>query len=672
MAKIHLLPLHEAQKIAAGEVVERPANVVKELVENALDAGATQITLFVEDGGKKLIRVIDNGCGMSAEDAHLAVVQHATSKITSVNDLEKIATFGFRGEALASIVAVSECTLITKEAASAVGTKLVFEGGVAINEESLACNTGTEIVVKNIFYNVPARQKFLKTRETEWRAIVQFMQAVCLDYYNLSFKIYHDDVLQITCPPAKDLQTRVLQLFGTQLGSGLLSVSEKDNSLGASVYGVISPISYTRYDRNQIFIFVNRRWIKNYKLGSALLKGYANVLPHDKYPAACIFIDVPAHEVDINIHPRKEEVQFLHPRKVELLVQHAVKNALEHQVSKQLGKVDAYGKTSADYVVGSVPGVNVKSVDHTDFIQVFDAQKSFEYKFHSEYNQGISPTQSIIEDKAHVLSEGDKLSNLQSEAIFTSEKYSADGNVSRVSHIDSSINLVRQAHHMQSETALSLPAEAFSEGWVEVSDEKNSSLFEHTDESVKNSKLSYTLIGQMRATYILIETEEGMTVIDQHAAHERILYEQFSSRFSEVATVPLLFPTIISLSQEECTRLELHKELFSQHGITLEQFGPSHYSVTALPVHLKNQSISELVKLVLAERGTVSDVHHALRATMACKAAIKAGDILTVDHMHELIDQLVVCPNRLTCPHGRPTSWVMSFSEIEKKFKRRL
>ncbi len=337
MPRIHQLPPHEAQKIAAGEVVERPANALKELLENALDAGATQISVYIEDAGKQLIRIVDNGCGMSPEDAQLCYKLHTTSKVTSIDDLEKIQTFGFRGEALASISAVSKVTLITKEQEAQQGIKHALEQGNITKETTVPCTTGTDIQVHDLFYNIPARKKFLKKRETEWRHIIQLFQAFCLDYHVIHFKLFSEGKQVHNCPPAQNLTDRLTQLWGHSSAQHMIPVEKQHKQQSVTVTGAVSNHHYVRYDRNHLFFFVNKRWVKNHTLARALLKGYLNVLPPARYPAACIHIEIDPALVDINIHPRKEEVQFLHPRIVETLIQQAVREAKPgREISAQL------------------------------------------------------------------------------------------------------------------------------------------------------------------------------------------------------------------------------------------------------------------------------------------------------------------------------------------------
>lgn len=589
MAKIQQLSSLEAQKIAAGEVVDRPANIVKELLENSLDAGATQVTLYVEDGGKQLIRVIDNGCGMSVADATMCIMHHATSKITCINDLETLTTFGFRGEALSSIAAVSDIILITKEASSAQGIKLTIEQTAVMAQEIIACNTGTDITIQNLFAHIPARKKFLKTRDTEWRAIMQLFQAFCIDYPQHHFVLYHDNKLVMNCPPVNDLTTRIAQVFDSTLSHSMLMCASQETSIKLSISGALSEQHYTRYDRNQIYFFVNRRWVKNYKLAQALMKGYSNVLPPGKFPAAFIFIETEPSFVDINIHPRKEEVHFLHPRKVELALESMVRTTLEKKLSRSISPKTTF-EPPREYHKPNIPTAR----EYREFTHVV------EQNFQALTQEPIAPT--VVE--------------------------------------------TQKSFYPQEDT--------------------------FTD---------FELIGQLHTTYILIETSEGLVILDQHAAHERILYEQFTAHFNDIPTIAVLFPEIITLSLDDCTTILPHLPLFAQHGITLEQFSATQLSVHALPVHLKNQSTEVFVRLVI---GLIQEhqyiereqffkiVNEKLHAQIACKAAVKAGDLLTHAHMRELVTQLYSTNNRTTCPHGRPTHWPITIAELERKFKRKL
>ena len=612
MAKIKQLPPHEAQKIAAGEVVERPANVVKELIENALDAGATEITLYLEDGGRKLIRIVDNGFGMSEEDARLSIKHHATSKITGIHDLEHIQTFGFRGEALSSIASVSRMTLATKQSTDITGITLEIQETNIIKESPNGMNPGTDIAIRDLFFNVPARQKFLKTKETEWRAIVHLFQALCLAYQNVSFKLYHDDRMVYALPATSQLKERVGQLFEPAFSKNMFSFDGNLDRMNVQITGIGTGPQYTRFDRSHIFVFVQRRWVKNHKLIQAFIKGYQGMLQPNRYPAGVLFIALDPQSVDINIHPRKEEVQFLHPRIIEDLIGEQVKKALEN--------------AQALVPLSSVP----KSRALSDSLQ----------------------------DNRNTRVE------LIRPAVFMKEQQP----IVPLHVIEQSMPTPPESKNEDFLSALT-PFNRIPEGGVE----------EAGTHSIRSSEpLSYRLIGQMKKTYIVIETGEGLVLIDQHAAHERILYERFRARFDDVARVRLLFPQIISLADADLALIEPYLPLFQTFGIEVQRL-EKEIVITETPVLLNNQSLEDSIKQAVSvlyeyeylERDELKKIiHERIHASVSCKAAVKAGDELSVESMHEIIKDLSVTENRLTCPHGRPTRWELKIDEIEKRFKR--
>lgn len=619
MGKIKILPLHEAQKIAAGEIVERPANVVKELVENALDASATHISILLEEGGKKCISVLDNGCGMTAEDARLSIHNHATSKISSVDQLNEIMTFGFRGEALASIASVSQMTLATKTIDAHEGIQLTIEAGTIMNETDIARNAGTSLSIKNLFFNIPARKKFLKKDETEWNTIQHMMQALALTHCNCSFTVQHNNHIALHAPIAATLEERVAQIFDATLSAQIVSCSSVPKTdFALSLHGVISHPNYHRYDRNYLFFFVNNRWVKNQKLAQSLIKAYAGVLPDRRYPAAVIFITIDPEYVDINIHPRKEEVQFLHPRIVEEAIEKMVHEALQKKSSSDIGRT--------------------ATIYHKPITKPTTASKNFFEKPAWTFGRAteIPAPHTIKTDDARYESQA-----LQQESLSLISDFI----------VSPTPDIVETHQSFQD------PLEM---------------LYEQPE---------YRSIGILHNTYIILETDEGMVMIDQHAAHERILYEQFSRRFENIASVQLMFPSLITLSKSDHLHIVPWLSFFADQGIILEIFSDTQYIIKAIPVVIKNgvDAIEELVHSVLSclhENSTLNadelqkKLYHTVRAMMACKAAVKAGDVLDERQIHELIKNFHTTENRMTCPHGRPTTWKFSRSDIEKKFKR--
>ncbi len=598
MPKINQLPPHEAQKIAAGQVIERPANAVKELLENAIDAQSTHISLYIEDGGKKLIRVVDNGHGMDRQDAHTCFLKHATSKIKSIDELPSITSFGFRGEALTSIAAVSNVTMRTKIKESDEGTQVTAQEG-EIKAEPIACPDGTDITIKQLFYNVPARAKFIKKREIETRHILQAIKALCLAYPHLHIELHVEGRQLLNCPAQEDIISRYAQLWDATTAQHMIALHASNSAKGLSIDGAISNHQWFRYDRSGIFFLVNNRWVTNHQLGRALLKGYNNVIPHGRYPMASIAIMINPALIDINAHPKKEEIIFAHPRIVEQLIEQTVRSALEKHISKQVKKeVSLFVPSPAQAAVSFTPA---------SFTSMQPPANAFVFE----------PTTAEPKNTAAAVSHAPSTQPIQDKAP--------------------------------------LPL-----------------LDTHAQ--------SHTIVGQLHKTYILIEKEDGLFMVDQHAAHERILYELFAHRFATVPTINLMFPQLISCTPEDCALIEPHLPLLAEHGISVELFGKDQLIVQSTPVHLKNAPLKELIMQAISwikEESTLDrdelhkTMHKKLQAQMACKAAVKAGDTLTHEQMQELIEDLHKTPNRFSCPHGRPTGWLVSLSEIEKKFQRR-
>ena len=602
--KIQKLAPQEAQKIAAGEVVERPANIVKELVENSIDAGATVVTISAFEGGKTSLAVSDNGSGMSVQDALLSIERHTTSKITTIDELSGVTTFGFRGEALASICSVARVTLITRTADSLEGVKLTIEQGNILKKEVVGCQVGTTIEINDLFYIIPVRKKFLKATSTEWNHILSLIKACTLNHPTIHFVLKHNNETVLNCPPVTAVLDRIQQLFEPPLTQYCIAV-ETHTENGITVTGAITTHHYSRYDRGGMFFFVNNRWVKNHQLGSAVMKGYMNVLHSGKYPAAVLMITVDPLLVDVNVHPKKEEVSFVHPQKVATAITHAVKNTLESNLSAQLKRT-----------VTLAP-----SQPRENFIQRFNQPSVF-------------PQGPFFETQSH-------------QTPFEQINYSQP------------LSIPDHPFEKQQQTTINQP-----------NIQEESSFFDE-----------YTLIGQYHKTYLLLEVREGLMIVDQHAAHERILYERFKKRFEALEPITLLFPFSVTVNSMDLDLLEQHYELFQEYGVHIERMGNDQLMVKATPVFLKNQPLDDLIYQTigwLKESTTLNpeDLHkkitEKIRAQMACKAAVKAGDILTHETMEQLLKDLASVQNRCTCPHGRPTSWMVTLSDLEKQFKRKL
>lgn len=634
---IKVLPPHEAQKIAAGEVVERPAHILKELLENSIDAGATQISIWIEQSGKQLIRVVDNGCGMSPDDAHICFLPHATSKVSSFDDVSSVRSYGFRGEALASISAVSKVTLITRlrADASGVGTKLEFQQGSVVQQEAIACPVGTDLSVRDLFYNIPVRKKFLKADSTEWNQLQAIVQAVSLSHHALHIKLFHDDKLIINAPPAITLKERVMQIWDHDVAQNLIPLEQPEKSLPWLNYsGLISGHQFWRYGRTHIFFFVNGRWIKNQELSKALLKGYLNVLPPGKFPAAFIFLEIDPAQVDINVHPKKEEVRFIKPATVEMQIFNMVKAALEKHFNRTLEPKVEQVLPSFTSSTHQSPHLAEALVEHNNF----SANKDF-------YRAQL-PSQ-MYQSKPSI--DWDTLLNVSAVQLQTPAEQS-----------------------MQNQELI------LEKSVTQESQEKLfSSVSRDQDDQVITS---FSIIGQLFSTYILIQSNDQLIIIDQHAAHERVLYEKFLKNFQHKEGTVLLFPEIIRVSKEQMEIVHTVFDFFEEQGILLEQFGLLEIIIKTSPPLIAQHDLKDLIFEVIEFiqeheafdrelfRKKLNEFTH---SHMACKAAVKAGDALEPIFMHQLVSDLMIVSNRFICVHGRPTMWTLEKPTIEKNFRRR-
>ncbi|MCX5924255.1 MAG: DNA mismatch repair endonuclease MutL [Candidatus Dependentiae bacterium] len=659
---IKILDPQEAIKIAAGEVIERPAHIIKELIENSVDAKASTITIHARSAGKDEISISDNGSGMSPDDAMLCFAHHATSKISTVHDLQNIVTYGFRGEALSSIASVSHVELITKTDEEKSATHLVLHEGKVITETVAARQTGTTLTITDLFASIPARKKFLKSDDTEWNLIVSIFQAFCLRYPNIHFKLFHNGHLSYNCPPTKsNIKDRCAQLWSGNLDQHLIDLEPKEEKT-ISVTGAISTPHYYRFNRGQIFTFVNNRWVKNIEITKGLIKGYDGVLPAQKYPAAFLFITIDPAQVDINVHPKKEEVKFLHPGIVQRVIQEAVQKTLSNFVSSSLAPVSKafdvapqtfykpyqfFTQTEefSSAFENKILGPRVKPEDE----EREDNASSFARLDIAKDNVFSSPFRDMKTDRLLMLDPRDKLKD---DVEFTP-------NVS--SEFSYAPSVIPAQAGIQEEIIQTIPISA---------PEVNKSIYEQEP---------YSIVGQFKKTYIMLEKNNQLILIDQHAAHERILYEQFKKNINETATVRLLFPHIIKLSASEIEQITAYEKLFYKHGIEFEAFSQTELIIQATPVQMQAQAVQEIIHLALAwitqnhsidHDELFTKLHEKILAEKSCKAACKAGDSLNHEQMDNVIKELLKTENRFCCPHGRPTVWGMDLKEIEKHFKR--
>jgi DNA mismatch repair protein MutL len=585
MPPIRKLPPEVSSKIAAGEVIERPSSVVKELVENSLDAGASRVTVELVDGGKSRIRVEDNGLGIPSSELPLASDSFSTSKIVSVDDIALARTLGFRGEALASIRAVSRLTLRSRTKEEDVGRAIAYQGEAVVSDEPHVRNAGTEIIVEDLFFNLPARKKFLRSGTAELRRIVAVLQGYALCFPETSFTLRADgrDILSYH---SSNMEERIEAVLGSELFGHLLPIERAAG--GTGVHGRVSAPNFTRANRYMQFYFVNRRYVKDRVLSHAVNRAYQSVIPSDRHPAAVLFLDVPPQEVDVNVHPTKAEVRFRNEGEIHRLVVESIGAALTG------------GASSLAAAVGSAYRAVIP-----------------------EARPGVPPAGGEAEIHPHGPQD-------RSEAVWLAEP--AGGERTFELH-EAPLSL------FGGETSWG----AFGPG---------------------------RLYWQLHESFILIQIRGGMVIIDQHAAHERILFDAAKKALTRGRPVvqSLLFPATIELSPEEYERSEELRADLSSLGFEIEPFGPRSVIVRGIPAGVRNWSDGRLLQEILGGegRGGTDDFLKAY----ACHAAVKAGTALSMEEMENLADQLFATDLPYTCPHGRPTLLRVSLGELERRFAR--
>ncbi|MDD4012837.1 MAG: DNA mismatch repair endonuclease MutL [Candidatus Omnitrophica bacterium] len=581
--KVHVLSDEVIGKIAAGEVVERPASVVKELVENSLDAGAKSVMIDLEAAGQGLIRVSDDGQGMTEEDAMLACEHHATSKISAITDLDSLATFGFRGEALSSIASVSHLLLTTRTRDSDSGVSIQVESGKVREVKPAARAHGTTVEVRNLFFNVPARKKFLKSDSTELSEIINVTGRFALSYPEAEFKLSHGGRVILHAASGLDQIGRIRLVMGQDVAEGMMPISYRSGKL--SMTGYISKPSVTRKDRYSQVLFVNKRFVRSKSITDAVMDAYSSLLERGRYPAVALFLEVPASEVDVNVHPAKLLVKFSE----EKMIKTHVYDSIVHAFSVLKRETGGQDTTLEENTFGSTLGLP----------------------------GGMAPSQ-----------------RLQTQASF--------------------------------EYAVEPERTAFLGGGLKVGWEGAPRGFTHEGEP----------LFQVGKCFIVRIKDNGLGIIDQHAAHERIFYEYFSNavRSGSKEAQNLLFPVRLDLTARDAEVMETATEAFCALGFKIEHFGDRSYVVQTVPAILNDADIKSVIMDALGDLssrvGRKIDHIDEMIKIMACRAAVKAGDELSEHEMNSILEQLKKCDLPFTCPHGRPTVIEISVEDMEKMFRR--
>lgn len=725
MAKIELLDQNTINQIAAGEVIERPAAVVKELIENAIDAKANAITVEIKEGGISFIRITDNGGGIARDDIKVAFLRHSTSKIRSALDLLHVSSLGFRGEALSSIAAIAQVELVTKTPGELTGIRYVIEGGLEKTMEEIGCPEGTTFLIRNLFYNTPARRKFLKSATTEASYIGDIIERIAVSHPNISFKFMSNNQVKLHTSGNGNLKDIVYNIYGREIASNVVEV--KGSSENVEVYGYIGKPIISRGNRNYENYYINGRYVKSGIITKAIEEAYKSYTMSHRYPFTAIHLTIPGEFIDVNVHPTKMEIRFRNNDEVYGMVYHSIKDILA-------------GKELIPAVTLVEEKEKVKRIENVP--EPFEKKRLQEMKpsFINDKKSLIIERTRPIDDESALISDKSRLKDDKSGRINgystkvdnASSEYTTRVENNLVNSTDNSTKvelgktaLVKATEIGKYDTIIKHPHEAIAENLksslretpdyqVTRNRSNENNIDEHNinehdiefrTESVDNNseyemeqlaekkaeqislfeekmiseeaRSKHRIIGQLFNTYWIVEYEDKMFMIDQHAAHEKVLYEKLLASYKnkEIASQMLQPPIILSLSMREEEALTKQMSILQEIGFEIEYFGGKEYSVRAIPNNLLGIAEKDyLIELIdsLVEESHTNLVESILEkaASMSCKAAVKGNNKLSVAEANALIDQLLHLENPYHCPHGRPTIISMSKYEIEKKFKR--
>ena len=707
---IHVLDSRTIDRIAAGEVVERPASVVKELVENAIDAGSTAITVEAKEGGIEFIRVTDNGCGIEREQLPTAFLRHATSKIEDADDLNHIASLGFRGEALSSIAAVSRVEIITKRKENLTGTRMVLEGAREQSIDEIGAPDGTTFLMRNLFFNTPVRRKFLKQPATEGSYITDLMEHLALSRPDISFKFVLGNQTRFHTSGNGDLREVIYRIYGREIAAELVPIQIEEN--GIKVEGYLGKPVLVRSNRNFEIYFINGRFIRSGVIAKAIEEGYKQYLMQHKFPLCVLHITMDTETVDVNVHPSKMDVRFSDGmafarmlsekiattlRNREMIPDASLEDEKAIQKKEQEARKASWKehtpevfekKREESYRVMEAAKYEAVPKDRREFIQ-----KPIWQENHEGVQSSIRKPESVAAgetsgdvtgtvtaEKTQILQNGADTTHEVSGTPVTAAPQEDDFFIEAVppeeQKAPEQVPETTAAAEGSAQPAVPAP-EAALEPEPEVKNAQQLNLFEEKLLSMQN-RSRYRIIGQVFDTYWLIQFEDKLFIIDQHAAHEKVKYERLMKQFHEKSVVSqrLMPPIIVSLTGQEESILHTYEDAFSQLGFEIEAFGGNEYALRSVPVDLYGCSERELFLAVLDElsqetgsRGSFQIIEEKI-ASMSCKAAVKGNNRLSLQEAERLIDELLTLDNPYNCPHGRPTIITMTETDLEKKFKR--
>lgn len=655
--KINILDDITINKIAAGEVVERPSSVTKELIENSIDANSTQIVIDITDGGKKQIRITDNGSGILSSQVDKSFLRHATSKIKEIDDLYDLYSLGFRGEALASIASVSRLEMITKTKEEPIGTKVVLEGGKEILKEPVGTKNGTTIIIKDLFFNTPARQKFLKSTHAETINISDLINKLAIGNTHIQFKYINNGKLMLNTPGDGKLLSVIRSIYGKEIVENLIEID--GNGEYCSISGYIGNNNIYRSNKNLQHIYINNRFVKSKIILDAINEAYKSIIPINKHGVCFLNIDINPSKIDVNIHPTKMEIKFENDKDLYIEIRDLLKRKLLN--TALIGKYENYDRkpivseNKEVYLEKKEETSNTiisNKINKTKPIEKLDDDNkfmSFEEALNKENNK---------EDYKKSLNSVDKKEDIKLQPLENKKgEYFIDGNIdlsksftfdeleslSNVDNRSNDVEIIKEEHPI-----------------------KNENRFSITD---------FRVVGSILNTYIVLEKNNSMYLLDQHAAHEKVLYEEYMKKFKshKIDMQMLLDPIVVEISNVDMLKVESNIDLFLNFGFEIELFGNNHIMIRGVPTIFGNP---ESEKFILQIIDNIEDLKNSYDlkgdkfASMACRAAIKANDIIHTMEMKKLLSQMELCDNPFTCPHGRPTIVEISKKEIEKMFKR--
>ena len=728
MGKIVLLDDLTINKIAAGEVIERPASVVKEVMENSIDAGASKITVEIRNGGISYIRVTDDGKGIMQDDMEIAFERHATSKLRNADDLNEIKSMGFRGEALASIAAIAKVTLVSKTADSNTGYEVICEGGKILSKQEAGCPNGTSITIENLFYNTPVRYKFLKKDFTETGYIEDVVTRIALVHPEIAIKLINTGKTVIQTSGNGDIKAVIYNIYGKEIAENLISIDYDYEDI--KVKGVIGKPIISRSNRSNQLFFVNDRYVKDKTLSGAAEQAFKGFVTIGKHGFLVLDIKMDPRKVDVNVHPAKLEVRFQEENKIFKAVYHAIKEGLlRGDLVADTESIDGIDSTKTRYNEENIqPDVKVESTQNSNFRDILNnnsnnisGKEATEKKTEETFEQvmaKLKKMQDVVkmakgesdvnaEKNTNVTTSITNQTNVQNDMQDDTNQTSVQNNVTEQTNLqdvtqsindqtkedenlnnddENKINTSDEEFLKMYEKNFGIavkPKEEKVEDNIDVSNDfkpitgENISVFE--DSTPYTTLPSYKLIGIAFNTYIIIEMKNDLYIIDQHAAHERIMYEKIKENYysdNEKNSQLMLLPDIITLTHKEMGIYKDNKEMFRKAGFIVEEFGDNTVKLSGVPDVLIDLETKELFLETLDEINTVArtakqEIEEKFIATVACKAAVKAHMVLEKEEVMQLLDSLLVLPNPFTCPHGRPTAIKMTKNEIEKKFSRR-